>query len=855
MRLNLGAKGKTRVVGGRILGAALLVIPVIGASVGICPDYAYAQSAEQNAVFDIKAGPLANALAAFGQQSGLQVTYLPELAHGKMSPGARGTLVYTEALEQILYGSGLSYSFTNAHTVTITAVIDESIGAADDMLILDPIDVTGMVQPQDEPYETPGSGSYISREQIDRFRGGTAGDIFKNTTGVIAASNHNGAALDVNIRGMQGQNRVKVAIDGTQQTSTTWRGYIGVDERTYIDPDLIGGVDIAKGPTGGAAGAGATGGVVSIRTLNAKDIVKEGEEFGVRLRVGASDNAISPQTPPAYMQRTTEDAPDFFDFENYSGSAAIATSLENFDFIAAVAKRKTGNYFAGSKGDDDFEFMNRIYPLSFTLRDEEVFNSSDESLSLLTRGTIHFFDDHSLELSFMRYDSEFGESMGSLLFQQDNGFRQVNLSEVTADTYTARYRWTPDEDLLDLRFNIWASDVAQTTRAVASAPDFSQFGFIPADEPRFTETWTYGGDINNTSLVLTDFGDFTFNYGLSYQLEDADGEEYCSRTYTRNSCVILKPSIGTRELASVFSSAEWIVTDWLKFDGTLRYDAYQLEDKAPVTTTGVRKIDGGRVSPTASVTLTPLEGLQFFALYAEGMRPPTMRETMGSDANSIPNPYLDAEITRNWEIGANFSQDGLLFEDDKVRLKASYFRNNHYNYISRVASNAGPGQPVFTFGNLDRLTLSGIEISGGYDLGPLFTEGSLTYYTDYAFCPTASTCGDAAVMYDYATNHVPPDLAWSLTAGARLFDGDVTFGARMTYAGERIAPLTTTDRSRTAVWLPYTIVDAFASFQVLDTVTLDLNAENIFDVYYVDALNGWMPSPGRTIRASLTASF
>jgi hemoglobin/transferrin/lactoferrin receptor protein len=38
-------------------------------------------------------------------------------------------------------------------------------------------------------------------------------------------------------------------------------------------------------------------------------------------------------------------------------------------------------------------------------------------------------------------------------------------------------------------------------------------------------------------------------------------------------------------------------------------------------------------------------------------------------------------------------------------------------------------------------------------------------------------------------------------------------------------------------------------------MTFDLKGENIFDRYYVDAMNGWMPSPGRTIRASLTAKF
>lgn len=820
-----------------------------------CNLAAHAQTvaAENQINLNLPAQDLGRSLTSFADKANLRLIFPYSLVAGKVAPRLAGSYSPEGALSALLAGSGLRYAFTGSGTATISAAgegADAGEGGATDLA---PIVLKHSGDFVNAPYETAGSSSYISDEQIERFRGSSAGDVFKGTPGVIAASNHNGAALDVNIRGEQGQNRVKVAIDGTQQTSTTWRGYIGVDERTYIDPDFIGGISINKGPTGGAEGAGTTGGVVAIRTLNATDIVDEDKEFGARLKVGTSDNAAAPPAGNTYEQRT--DAPGFFDLENFSGSAAIATTQENFDFLAAVAKRRSGNYFAGSHGDTTFDFDGRTYPLSFTKPGEEVFNTSEETTSLLLKSTIRWAEDHSLELGYMRFDSNFGESMGSLLFQQDNGFRQVKLSDVRADTYTARYRWNPDDDLFDLRFNLWASNVAQTTRAVASAPDFSQWGYIPADEPRFTETWTYGGDLNNTSRFSTDFGDLTFNYGVSYLLEDMDGEQYCSRTYTNSTCVYLQPSVGTRSMASAFSSAQWEATDWLTFNGTLRYDAYRLEDKAPSSDTGVRGKDGGRLNPTISTTITPIEGLQFYALYAEGVRPPTMREAMGSDANSIPNPNLDAEVSRNWELGVNLNRDGLIFDDDQARLKLAYFRNNYSNYISRVASNAGPGEYVFTFDNIDRFMISGVEVSGKYDVGPIFSEASLTYYTDYAFCPTTSSCGNTAVTYDYATNHIPPKIQTSLTLGARLFDDKLTVGMRILHSGERMAPLTTSDRQRTAVWQPYTVVDAFASYKVNAHMTFDLKGENIFDRYYVDAMNGWMPSPGRTIRASLTAKF
>ncbi len=87
----------------------------------------------------------------------------------------------------------------------------------------------------------------------------------------MSGENRNSGAIDVNIRGMQGANRVPVVVDGAFNTTTVQRGHQGVASRTYIDTDFIGGVEIQKGPSFGGEGAGAIGGLVSMRTINADD--------------------------------------------------------------------------------------------------------------------------------------------------------------------------------------------------------------------------------------------------------------------------------------------------------------------------------------------------------------------------------------------------------------------------------------------------------------------------------------------------------------------------------------------------------------------------------------------------------
>lgn len=815
----------------------------------------------QQVAISIPAGSLENALLALGRQTDLRLVYRSEITSGKTTAGVTGSLTPSAALSRLLSGTGISHRI-NGNTVTLEAGTSAAAATGGDPdTTLDPIILRdGDDRPADMPYEAAGSTSYISSEQIERFRGSTAGDIFKNTPGVISANNHNGGAVNVNIRGLQGQNRVRVAIDGTQQTTTTWRGYAGVDDRTYIDPDLIGGVSISKGPSGGAVGAGVNGGVVGIRTLNAKDIVEDGKQYGGRIKIGAQDNTTSDFTINSLVQQT--DQAEFVDFTNGNGSVALATVQDNFDLVIAAARRYRGNYFAGSKGPTTYRYDNRDWPLSYTKPGEEVWNTSSESTSFLAKGTIHIDDDQSIELGYVHYEAEYGEAMSSLLFTQPETFRQAPLSNVTTDTFTSRYRYNPD-DMVDLRVNAWMSIVDQMDMSTGLAfylpPWVTPVNTPPGDDPRYAMTHTYGGDISNTSKFDTDYGSVSANYGVSYLFEDIDSRPYQSRTTASSIGAPMVPSVGTRSIASAFTQAEWEATGWLKFSAGLRYDHYWLTDDGVRSTAVVRERNGGRLNPSISATIEPLEGLQFYALYAEGVRPPTMRETMGNDGNVRPNPYLKPEVAKNWEVGINLSKEGLIAANDSARLKLSYFNNNYTDYISRVPlvvpPPVPPGTPAFTFDNLKKARFSGVEVSASYDLGFLFAEGSLTYYTNYEFCRTLSTCSDTTVNMDYAANHMPPEIMKRLTIGTRLFEDKLQAGIRITQAGARMSPVTQGARMYTGMWVPYTTVDAFATYKITENLTFDLQAENLTDRFYIDALDGWNPAPGRTIRASLTAKF
>lgn len=815
--------------------------------------------AQQNAAaqetqrsYSIPAGSLSSALVAFGQQSGVQVSYVPSVAAGLSSGGLTGTMSADTALTRLLSGSGLSFQMTGANTAVISSADASSAGTTvDGAIALDTIDVSGgqaSAGASDLPYETAGSINVISEQDINRLPGSTAGDIFKGTPGVIAGMNRNGAAIDVNIRGMQGMNRVATTVDGSDSSTSTWRGYAGVDNRTYVDPDLIGSVVVSKGPND--ANPGAIGGTVAMETLSASDILKDGDTHGIRVRGTLSNNTLSPE-----IGRSVERSGDEPLFGTKSGSLAAAFTGENVDFVAAVARRKSGNYFAGMNGKETYiDYQGNVAQLSPTKHGEEVFNTSQDVTSYLLKSTIRIDEDQQLKLSYTRYQNTFGE-VTPLIMQPNNGLeRQVPLSEIEVDRLSARYSWNPvDNDFFNLKINA----------AMANTKEDAIYSVYIDSFKMFTETRNYNVDVSNTSRFDIADTALTLQYGGSYALEDAAERrrQESILSPTPNISQLLWPAQGTREIWSAYLNATWKPTDYLSLDAGMRYLGYDVNNRGEVPSRVYSPLyppysgyEGDGWTPSAGITLTPQEGWQVFAKYTEGLRAPSLREGTFTSSALVFNPDLTAERAKNWELGTNLMLNDVLREGDAARLKFVYFDNTTDDYIGRRSSNGS----VLSVFNYDKIEMKGVEFSGEYDTERFFAQVGATYYTDFTSCPTAGNCVDYTLQSDYLANQMPPEYTLTGTFGARFFDGNLTLGTRVSHNAKRLAPLVPdpTYLFNTAVWNPYTLVDLFGQWKFSDDVTFDVSVENLFDRYYVDALNNSpLPSPGRTFRAAFTAKL
>lgn len=362
-------------------------------------------------------------------------------------------------------------------------------------------------------FEKDVSNVYAGKEEIELYKGSSVGDLFKGLNGVYAGDSRNSGALDPNIRGIQGEGRIPLTIDGTEQATSVWLGPAGVANRNYVDPNMISSILVEKGVSA-TSGASGIGGSVQIRTLQVEDIVKPGESFGIELKAETATNSTKPNErsfgvfgkdyrdiPGAVFDKSGTNgvilpgsvSPERmpkegnggknFNFEDHSYRLAIATKQENFDLLAAYSYRSRGNYYSGKKGSEKYEHdswqedakndkrpgfssPSISYIAKYFRPGEEVLNTSSELETTLLKGTLRLPHDQAIDMSYMRSNHTFGESVPwnvvwavhvldgqgeKKILQNENPY-----SKVKQDTWNLNYSWNPEGNrFINLKAGAW----------------------------------------------------------------------------------------------------------------------------------------------------------------------------------------------------------------------------------------------------------------------------------------------------------------------------------------------------------------------------------------------------------------
>ncbi|PTA73005.1 MULTISPECIES: TonB-dependent receptor [unclassified Stenotrophomonas] len=584
------------------------------ASPCLLPATAVAQNTAATVRWQIPAGPLDQALTAFGQQSGLPIAADARLTRGRHSQGVHATLGTDAALAQLLAGTGLTFQ-RDASGVVLRAAPAADAGVRQ----IGTLRVAGQASEGASPwgladadavYRDSGSRVHLDRQQLERFRGQSIGDVLAGAVGVHTADVRNGGALDVNIRGLQGQNRVPVIIDGGQQAIDVYRGYAGVQQRSYLDPDLISSVSIEKGPSLAANAASAIGGVVYMETLNVDDILDDGQAWGLRVRGGVADNSIDRTRVFQQVARGSDNRNSLRDPRDWNGSVAFAQRGEDWQLVAAYARRRQGNYFAGRNDAERYDeqhlssggtgmsgqAVSTIYHPG-----DEVLNTHTDNESALLKFTWTPSPDQRVELSHRYFNSSFGEIMPSAIgrvpesnewvtyVDPANTMAQFEPGQMRVNATSLRQRYRPEtHPWLDLSSTLWFTTATSRmfNSNLVNTPLFKNY---PGDAMPDTLGETYapglqsdvktrrwGVDSSNTTRFSNRLGDWTLRYGAAFQHEDtAPNSPVLPVDYNKNRYL----RSGTRREASAVASLQWQPWDWLSLTAGGRFIDYRTRDR------------------------------------------------------------------------------------------------------------------------------------------------------------------------------------------------------------------------------------------------------------------------------------
>ncbi|MES0868341.1 TonB-dependent receptor [Pseudovibrio sp. SCP19] len=805
---------------------------------------AYAQSEasrselSKQVAFNIPAGSLSAALLQVGQQAGIRLSVNAQNIKGINVSGFKELMTAQGALDVLLDGTGLVYEIDPSGIIIISS-LQNTVSAGDGDPSLLPVIVTassgdaaGWQGAPEWVYETPRAISVVGRDEIKNSNARGAADLFVGVPGVNVADNPQDPGISINIRGLQDQNRVNVMIDGARQNFQK----AGHDEvgRFYIDPTFVKQVEIEKSAISGVGGAGAMGGVVNFRTIEASDLIKSGKSYGIEGKLAAGTNAY-----------------------NFSGNLAAGVKLtENISFAAGISKKNLGKYDSGSNGS-----------LTYSSAGQPIVFTGSETLSWLSKLNLSLGDDHEVVLGALGFHDAFTNSTIGGDFQND--------SDISNITGTATYTWQPDDNWFDLEAKVWAN---RTQNDQYRLPRTAGAGGFDNDHALNT----FGGSLQNTSEFDLSKLTISWNYGV-----EAFRDVGKSTTVPDNPAddpnglwIGADPS-GERSVFSAFNQFALSYNDLIKLDIGLRYDQFHLKGSSRALEydlTGVPSVvdqsisnSGNRFSPTFGLSISPIENLQFFGRYSEGYRVPTVMETFlggehtGGGLPYLPNGSLNAELAKTWEGGANIQLDDQFIENDRLRLKLSYFNREVENYIA-LASVAGVTFdlggfqyqiPYYQYANLyEPLKTQGFELEALYDAGRFFA--GIAFNRSYIDLPDTFSFDNPYTMFGDAKDrvillNVAPKTKLSANAGLRFWDERLTLGGRVTHVepdgqfGFFASGYETDD---------YTIVDLYGSYEFNENATLRVDVNNLGDIAYVDALTaGGFPSPGLTITAALNFTF
>ena len=565
------------------------------------------------------------------------------------------------------------------------------VQAADDTQTLPTIRVKG---------ERTTSTHRVSIKKLDESTSSDMKDVLFNEPSVSFGGG-NGTSQWTTIRGM-GQDQIDVKVDNAYSDTQMFHH----NGRFLLDPTLVKVVAVQKGTGSASAGIGATSGAVVAKTVDAADLLRDGQNVGFKLNAGYSSNKGYSRGGSVYGKWNGLDAlfaANWVREDNYKPG----NGYKNAEGGERVSNSGLGQRGLLAKIGYNFNENNRVvlshrqektYGLR-NLREEfdfaQGFTRFTERDSGNPRTSFNVKDE--IELAFKNAGYTI-DSDGWLHDKNGNKVPNTYVNSphyriLTQDTTNVDYEGKQLGVLGNLKANVYVQNMKRAEPTANSNPT-----------NRLTTT---GANIGFDTPL---FEQHTLKYGVNWRHQESKPASRIGRGSTKPANTVNEKKTDT----GIYAEGIWDFAPITLTTG-LRYDHFE------ANFSDGKKFSGSKVNPSIGVIYDVNPDLSFNASLNYASRSPRLTEVFlsGGTIYSAAN-NLKAEHARNTEIGFKYRWNNAL------DLEGSYF----WQQIRDVQAITRPGpksneNPMYYNGGT--LKNNGYELAAGYRLGNLTARAGVAY--------------------------------------------------------------------------------------------------------------------------------
>ena len=448
----------------------------------------------------------------------------------------------------------------------------------------------------------------VSSQQLEDEQASDVKDILKSLPSVSVSGNSR-YAQKVYVRGVEDK-FANITIDGAKVGGQLFHH---AGDQT-IDAELLKITSVELGPNSALSGPGVVNGTFKYETKDPSDFLEENEVFGGKISLGYETAR-----------------------ERKKSSVAVFGKInDKVEFVGMGSISNDGTLTLGN--------------------DEKINNKESKLKSGLAKLVIKPNDYNTIKLAYNRYEDGgdrniSGEKVGSEDPSED-------YSSINRDTYTLNYKYTPDNEYVNLEATVYTSKQYMERDALTQVSGGDTINY--PDREYINETKGY--DLRNTSLL----GLHKLTYGTDYTHEEqevnADGltENVTTGIFSDNN-----REGGETDNIGLYIEDE-MVFDRLTFTLGARYDNYKLG--------GIYDGKFEQLSPKMKLKYQASENLALRAAYGRIFKGPALGETLTLGDTTVQDADTTAQTGHNYEVGFDYNLTKALDADDAI------FGFNVYRY-------------------------------------------------------------------------------------------------------------------------------------------------------------------------------